>query len=183
MKANLFDIENSIETLMNKQGIDLELAIEHLRKDTLYNQAAVLKEKLFSEGRCPICTLQIPCKHYLLPNEAKKPPKNYSTKLLQVAIPSSPKSTQISTTPDASHMKIRYRGRKKTESPKNYFQSDELEKLKLMEKLEKYKEEKLQREIEHIEEIKRIEEIEKIKTKEIQKKQELYYLKQKEKLK
>ena len=137
-----------------------------------------------NDGRCPVCTLRIPCKHYKSHEDVKvhKDIINISSPVIQVNTPNSQKSVHISITPDISSFKVRYRG-KRTESPKPHRKSDEFEKLKLMEKLEKYKEEKLQREIQHIEEIKRIEEMEKERAKELEKKREAYYEKQKEKLK
>lgn len=184
MENNSFELEKTIESLMYKRGPELEIAIENLRKDSLFNQAAVLRQKLVNDGRCPVCTLKIPCKHYASHEDVKvhKDIINISSPAIQVNTPNSQKSVHISITPDISSFKVRYRG-KRTESPKPKRKSDEFEKLKLMEKLEKYKEEKLQREIQHIEEIKRIEEMEKERAKEMEKKREAYYKKQKEKLK
>lgn len=182
MEYTPIELEKVVESLMDKRGIELKSAIENLRNENLQKQAMILKKKLPLEGRCPICTLKIPCKHY-------QKMQNFDTgnnlfENTRIATPDSVKSSYLSITPGRSYMKIRYKGRKEqSESPKPVPESDELEKLQLMERLERYKAEKLQREIQLIEEIKRIEENEKEKLKELEKKREIYHFKQKAKLK
>ena len=183
MEKPSFDLEKALESLLPKRGAELEQAIESLRKEGLYKQSLILQEKLPREGRCPVCTLKIPCKHFQLPEEIRERKIKTPSEKLQIETPVSHKSFNLSITPEHSHMKIRYRGKTKHDRHLDTRKSDELEKLKLMEKLEKYKEEKLQRELQTIEEIKRIQEKEKESVKEIERKREVYYAKQKDKIK
>jgi hypothetical protein len=176
-----FELEKNIENLMNKTGTELEQAIENLRKQNLFNKASALKSRIIEEGRCPKCTLKTPCEHYSSPSDFRLNMTNMSELVLHTSTPKSEISNQFSITPTSSKAKVRYRGRK-ANSPNLIRNSNELEKLKLMEKLEKYKEDKLQKQIQYIEELKRFQEIEQEKTKQIEKKKEIYTLKQKEKI-
>ena len=168
MENNSFELEKTIESLMYKRGQELELAIENIRKENLSRHVLLLKEKISKEGRCPICTLRTPCKHFRNSGDIRYSSESSFTPKISVT-PTSQKSTIFCMNPDMGHRKVRFRG-KKTVSPKSSDKSDEFEKLKLMEKLENYKEEKLEKEIRNIEEIKKIQEIEYQKTKESEKK-------------
>ena len=183
MEQPYFELEKAIESLISKHGVELEQAIESLRKEGLYKKSLILKNNLPTEGRCPVCTLKIPCKHFQFPEEAKERKIKTPSDILQIETPLPHKSFNLSITPEHSHMKIRYRGQTKYDTHVDSGQTDEMEKLKLMEKLEKYKEEKLQRELQTIEEIKRLQDREKERIREIERKREAYYAKQKDKIK
>lgn len=177
-----YSIDQNLSNLMYKHGKDLDEAIEKLRKDLLRCQADTLLEKISNEGRCPKCTLRPPCKHYSSASEIPSQSKTRRTSpIFQPSTPSSVKSQNNSTNSIAQTFKVRYRGRSK-ESPKSTSPIDEFQKLKIMEKLEKYKEEKLQQEIQHIEDLKKTEEIVSEQEKVEEKKRELYYCRQKNKL-
>jgi hypothetical protein len=182
MENSSIAIDQNINSLMYKHGKDLDEAIQNLRKDLLRAQAESLVDKLLNEGRCPKCTLKLPCKHFQTPSSL---PSDIRTGQISPAqessTPSSLKSRNHSTNSITKTFKIRYRGRSK-ESPKPTCKVDEFQKLKIMEKLEKYKEEKLLKEIQLLEDLKKNEEIIIEKQKQEQKKREDYYFKQKNKL-
>lgn len=183
MENNYSEFDQVIEKLMLKKGEELDSAIEKLRKENLYSQASALKSRLAGCGRCQICTLKYPCKHYKSSNEVVDPIISPDSSVIFAKTPESKSFVQVTLTPNIKKFKIRYRG-KKTESPKMLVKkSDEFEKLKLMEKLEKYKEEKLQKELQHIESIKKAEEFEKTRIKELEKRKEVYFERQKMKIK
>ena len=50
--------------LMSRRGTDIQATLDALRKHDLQVAAESLKRKITNQGRCPVCTLKVPCKHY-----------------------------------------------------------------------------------------------------------------------
>ncbi|CAG9326718.1 unnamed protein product [Blepharisma stoltei] len=183
----------NIDILMQKKGSELNKALEEIRKQNLYNAACKLKSMLPSKGRCPICTLKLPCKHYSSTIEIKPASRgrSHSPMTSFTCLSETPKSsnvTQIHFSPEPREFYIRYRkingnSAEVTRRPKEKGIDREYQKLKVLEKIEKYREEKLKKEIEIIEELKRVEEQEIVRQKRIEEKQKQYYERQKQRLK
>lgn len=62
-----------------RNGTNLQQILDLLRKKDLDIAADGIKNKILSEGRCPVCTLKPPCKHYdssdTIPKIESKPPR------------------------------------------------------------------------------------------------------------
>lgn len=55
---------------LNRMSADeIAEALEHQRLKEFEKAANSLKQNLSKSGRCPICTLPVPCKHFKSPNE------------------------------------------------------------------------------------------------------------------
>jgi hypothetical protein len=50
--------------IVQKRGGNITEALESVRKHDLKHAAAELAARMASQGRCPTCTLKVPCKHY-----------------------------------------------------------------------------------------------------------------------
>jgi hypothetical protein len=57
-------LAQEVYEMMGKKGTDIQATLDALRKRDLQVAAENLKRKIRGEGRCPVCTLKIPCKHY-----------------------------------------------------------------------------------------------------------------------
>lgn len=177
-----------IVAVAQKKGGDIQSTLEAVRKQDLKHAAANLSARLPGQGRCPICTLKVPCKHYNDPNdlphievEAAQPsPVNlrqiiptHSPKrdLSQPPIPKPPTEPINRSFDGQRSLSVRYRSKDNTfkldggllvEQRKAEQQRKRLkdaeQKLKTLEMLEEYREEKLRKEIEKIEEERRLEE-------------------------
>lgn len=181
MEIPEINYDHTLNSLIYIHGPQLDKEIEKFRKEVLVMQARHLKEKIAEQGRCSICTLKLPCKHFKQPLELQTESKSFKTApQIDISTPSSIKSNK-SFNILKEPQKIRYRGRSKV-SPEAASKPDEFEKLRVLEKLEKYKEEKLLKEIQHIENSKKTEEIQAEQEKTQEKKRETYFSKQKTKL-
>ena len=63
---SLFEDRVLLEQVIGYDTEDLTKMIINQRKNNLRNYAENSKNFLINKGRCPICTLIIPCKHYQL---------------------------------------------------------------------------------------------------------------------
>jgi hypothetical protein len=77
-------VKNSIPSAKDvedymRNGTNLQQILDLLRKKDLDTAADGIKNKILSEGRCPVCTLKPPCKHYessdTIPKTESKPPR------------------------------------------------------------------------------------------------------------
>jgi len=167
--------KQEVEFLMGKRGEELHSAIEFLRKRDLQNAGEHLQSLLPSQGRCPICTLKVPCKHYRTLEKVTR----ISTRVNSVSpVLNSQYADSIfgskSVTPEMKDFQVRYKQRNGLEvlksaqnshsvsfSSKTY--NKEHQKIKQLQKLEKYHEEKLKKEIDKIEKMLKDEQQEKLK--------------------
>jgi hypothetical protein len=78
-----------IVAIVQKTGGSLQATLEAVRKQDLKHAAADLATRLTTQGRCPTCTLKVPCKHYQSQSDLPKvdvpaalpSPVNISTQL------------------------------------------------------------------------------------------------------
>jgi DNA repair exonuclease SbcCD ATPase subunit len=153
-------MEDDLEKALEQKGRELQAALEELRTKEFSYKVNELKSGLPQQGRCVVCTLRIPCKHFSSVNEmpSLSPPtkENFSvyayTKNLDISdiMPKLPKS-------EPKDFTIRFKGKETRFASSNQQRTSSLpnaEKLKLIEKIETYREEKIRKEIEMIQEMK-----------------------------
>ena len=156
-------MEEDLEIALGEKGRELQQALEELRVKEFSYKVNELKSSLPQLGRCIICTLHLPCKHFQTVSEMPQIPsptkENFSvqayTKNLDISdiMPKLPKNEPKSFT-------IRFRGRENKFSIPTQQRAVSLpnaQKLKLIEKIETYREEKIRKEIEKIQEMKEAE--------------------------
>ncbi|OMJ92292.1 hypothetical protein SteCoe_4951 [Stentor coeruleus] len=156
-------MEEDLERALGEKGRELQVALEELRVKEFGYKVNELKSTLPSLGRCVICTLRLPCKHFSNVSEmpaAELPVKeNFSVKAYTKNLDVSdimPRLPNI----EKKEFSIRYRGRDNKYSIPTQQRAVSLpnaQKLKLIEKIETYREEKIRKEIEKIQEMKEIE--------------------------
>lgn len=107
---------------------DLTQAMDLIRKRELQAAEKHIRQQMITQGRCPVCTLALPCKHYTAP-----------TQLPQLR-------------PTHSHFKVRYRSVNgsilTSTSPVTHTQR---RRLKLLEKLDLYRQTKIEKTIQRLE--------------------------------
>ena len=136
-----------------------------------------MKSKIANEGRCPVCTLKVPCKHY---SNLEDIPRTV-TPIRNMSLPPCPKKTNyeiVAKEPDMrnssfeSAKKLSFRTRMKNSyneesAALSEFKEEERKRQELkktenklikLSKIEAYREEKIRREIEKLEEEKQKEE-------------------------
>lgn len=156
-------MEEDLERALGEKGRELQQALEELRVKEFSYKVNELKSNLPQLGRCVICTLRLPCKHFQSTGEMPQVPsptkENFSvqayTKNLDISdiMPKLPKN-------EPKNFTIRFRGRENKFSVPTQQRAVSLpnaQKLKLIEKIETYREEKIRKEIEKIQEMKEAE--------------------------
>lgn len=160
--------ENSRESGVDVGDRGVRATMDILRNREMDEAVETLKNQMTAGGRCPVCTLKIPCKHY---ETIESIPK--STQNRNCSLPPCPKRSLISTVKDLNirdisidhPRKLSFRTRsnnsyKEESAAVNEFRQDQLRKTKLKEtearliklsKIEAYREEKLRKEIEKLE--------------------------------
>lgn len=164
------------EVSVISQNPDLQIALEEERTQEFYFKVKELKNRLPKQGRCLICTLKIPCKHYSSPSEQPIPPSPTEESaqlksLLNGLNPSNSEAPQVELSKDRS-FSVRYRGVNTNYSKVNHDRNSSLpntDKLKLLEQIEAYREVKIQKQIEKMKKLRQDEEV---KEKELSKKDE-----------
>lgn len=134
---------------------DLQLALEEERTQEFYFKVKELTTRLPKQGRCSICTLKIPCKHYSSPSDQPIPPDPQSPTPQLNSLLNGLQST-FSPVPSVELSKdrsfsVRYRGVNTNFSQVNQernFSLPNSEKLKTLEQIEVYREAKIQSQIE-----------------------------------
>ena len=147
------------------QGMELggELAqtLRLLRSQELQVAEREVKRRMLGMGRCPICTLAVPCNHYKTPSDLPPPTTNPQVPVQPLLHPLSPPKPLET---------VRFRGptgiqyTKKRSKSENEGRKAENRRMKMMERLDRYREERLRREIAKIEEMKQREETERQET-------------------
>ena len=143
-----------LDSLCSKHGEELDSAVRQLKLNEIKLSALKIKQKCLPAGRCPVCTLPIPCVHFpLLPSEAKANPAS------SPSVAPSPKSDSkssfskslrfLNTQQSHKYDLIIHQPHKPQLSPtKKHL---ELKRLQVLTSIGKYKQEKLQTKIEAIE--------------------------------
>ena len=151
-------------------GKDMEETLRLIRSQELQVAEVATKRRMVEMGRCPVCTLVIPCKHYQTRSEL--PVTTVNSPVAGANITSEEgnerlvHSLQLGTGRGTELPTIRFRGpagvnyRKKRSQSQNEGRKTELRRIKLLEQLDRYREERLRKEIEKIEEMKQREEAE-----------------------
>lgn len=152
--------EASLLQLVMLGDADISEAMETLRKMELSTAAEELSKSLPGQGRCPVCTLRLPCGHFREAGEAMRSaaPSQMSSIDSRLRTPRNDRSSSTQRhQQDSKERTFRYRDKsgayvqtKSTPESQPLPQS----KLALMEKLEAYREEKLRKELQHLEELK-----------------------------
>jgi len=149
-------------------GRDLAETLRLIRSQELQAAELATKRRMVEIGRCPVCTLGLPCRHYQTRSElpvsnAVDESGGGSDRLVHTIEPcSTGKGTELGT--------VRFRGIggvavvKKRSHSQNEGRKAELHRVKLLARLDRYREERLRKEIAKIEEMKRKEEAEYRKT-------------------
>lgn len=152
--------EASLLQLVMLGDADISEAMETLRRMELSTAAEELSKSLPAQGRCPVCTLRIPCEHFREAGEAMRSaaPSQMSSLDSRLRTPRHGRSSSTQRPPrDSKEKAFRYRDKsgayvqtKSTPESQPLPQS----KLALMEKLEAYREEKLRKELQRLEALK-----------------------------
>lgn len=168
------DLNNSLQQLLATQGQDLTQALLYLRNRDLKQAEDVTRRKMRRMGRCPVCTLQLPCKHYqhrdslpreqerivdipkepIILNIAQSGQSDLPTPTFTTRFTPSPRKTDLTPVRFRSPEGVSYRRQPKDRS-KSELKRTEERRLRLLEKLDRYREQRLRREIERLEELKR----------------------------
>lgn len=140
-------------------GMDLEETLRVLRSQELHAAEVATKRRMVEIGRCPICTLAVPCRHYQTRSELPTSNAAYERREGSDGFVHTLESPGRGG--DLGTVRIRGSGGvvvKKRSHSQNESRKAELRRVKLMERLDRYREERLRKEIAKIEEMKRKEE-------------------------
>jgi Kinesin motor domain len=152
-------------------GSNIQSTLEMWKKKELEQAVQSMKSKIILEGRCPICTLKVPCDHFKEIEDIPRP----VTPVRNVSLPPYPKKSimenpskdpDIRTTSFESSKKLSYRFRMKNSyneesAALNEYKEEEKRRQKLKEtenkliklsKIEAYREEKIRKEMQKLEE-------------------------------
>lgn len=158
-------------------GSNVQSTLEMWKKREMEEAVQNMRSKITSEGRCPVCTLKIPCKHYSKTEELPRP----ITPVRNVSLPPCPKrlnneniikDLDIRNVSLESTKKLSFRTRMKNSYNEESaamaeFREEEKRRKKLKEteskliklsKIEAYREEKIRKEMQKLEEEKQKEE-------------------------
>lgn len=180
--------EEKIDENYGVKEKDIQHALDELRRNEIKLKVKELKAKLPNIGRCNICTLRVPCKHYKKSSEIPRE-SNLGANSAEESqkIPFDVTQYLPNITPNAYHrgFTVRSRGRA-TEYNLDFTKTNgslpNEKRLKDLEKIESYKEEKLRKEIEKISAIKKEEELKKAQQQKIEEMKKKYLEKQKIKI-
>lgn len=117
-------MSEALENLLGEHAVSIQQEVIVARQQETAQAVDKLKSTLPALGRCPVCTLKVPCKHYSQLETISKPPTETKKR------PAKYRSFSIN---------------KRSASPVN--------KLEALERLEAYRESKLQKEIQKIEDL------------------------------
>ena len=143
--------------LLSQRQTSFDDALAILRRQDLEQAEETARLRAVAAGRCPVCTLPVPCKHYESLKDVKKPVDAQESRVdrSMEGLPSERLTSQIG----EKAFRVRYR----SANDIFYSYSDRTRslreprrrinrKLKVMEKLDLYREAKYRKEIERIEE-------------------------------
>lgn len=182
--------EASLLQLVMLGDADISEAMETIRKMELSTAAEELSRSLPAQGRCPVCTLRLPCEHFREIREVLRSaaPSQMSSIDSRLRTPRNGRSssTQRAVKEIKAETSFRYRDKSGAYvSSKPTPESHPIppqSKLALMEKLEVYREEKLRKELHHLEELKAQQKAEHEAALQREMQRKLYYERQKIKL-
>ena len=204
--------ESSFMHMVLQGDSDISTVMESLRKTELSTAAEELSKALPSLGRCPVCTLRIPCSHYTDVNDLPRPKtslrqsENSSLAHTPVKVRGNAGrqscSSQLSETsqlpachpasaPESKERTIRVRGRHGGYTVNQVDgrlrssskHSSAEGRLAVVEKLEAYREERLRRELKQLEDRKEKERTELLLAQQKEVRRQRYLQQQKQKLK
>ena len=168
------ELNFTLQQLLESQGHDMTQALLYLRNRDLQQAEEVTKRKMLRLGRCPVCTLQLPCQHYQRRESLPKEMSVFTPRepvILNISHSGQTPTFTTRFTPSpikTDSTPVRYRspeGVTFVQKPKIRGKSEvkrtEERRLRLLEKLDRYRELRLRKEIEKLEEIKRREDEEK----------------------
>jgi len=151
-------------------GTNIQSTLEMWKKKEMEEAVVSMKVKITQEGRCPVCTLKVPCKHYSSSEEVPR----VVTPIRNVSLPPFPKKSNIENLVKDSEQrnisfesskKLSYRTRvnnayneesaaiselREEQHKRNRLRETESKLIKLT-KIEAYREEKLKKELEKLE--------------------------------
>lgn len=156
-------MEEDLEKALGEKGRELQVALEELRVKEFGYKVNELKSTLPSLGRCVICTLRLPCKHFSniseMPATVPLVKENFSVQAYTKNLDVSDIMPKLPST-EKKEFTVRYRGKDNKYSMPTQQRAVSLpnaQKLRLIEKIETYREEKIRKEIEKIQEMKEAE--------------------------
>ena len=146
-------MDNKLQSLILEKGKDLQALVEEEKTKEFHYRVGELKLKLPRIGRCTICTLKLPCKHFASLEDMPKLEEEISE---TAAIYSAVQGLTLESIPEKEILQkdrsftVRYRGKDTNYSQANHARQSSLpssQKLKILERVEAYREEKIQKEI------------------------------------
>lgn len=180
-------MEESFDESLGAKGKKVKEALDELRKNEIKLKVKELIARLPKIGRCNICTLLVPCKHYKTANEIPKPnfEPSYTGTPPKRPFDVSQYLPNLTPNTQARGFSVRYRGRTSEYSldfTRTNMSVPNEKKLRNLEKIESYREEKLRKEMEKIAAVKKEEELKKAELQKIEEMKKKYLEKQKKKI-
>lgn len=179
-------MDENIDDILGSKGREIQQAFDELHRSEIKSKVYELKLKMPHLGRCPICTLPVPCKHF---NSKSKIPKDHNEEPLLTHTIESFDFTdylpKIIPEPNKRCFKVRYKGQSTTYNFDYNLRHTSLpneKRLKHLESIESYREDKLKREKEKIIVLKEEEECKKKNAEHAEMTRQKYLKKQKEKV-
>lgn len=148
-------MEIKLESALSENFKDLNEIVNAERKVEYFYRIEELKSKLPDAGRCMVCTLKLPCKHYKNIEEMPETPQFLSeTPAISAAVQAlKPEKKILRKIQKDQSFTVRYRGKETNYLNTGHTRQSSLpssQKLKVLEKVEAYREEKIKKEIEKI---------------------------------
>ncbi|OMJ87754.1 hypothetical protein SteCoe_10501 [Stentor coeruleus] len=147
-------MDENIDDILGSKGREIQQAFNELHHNEIKSKVYELKLKMPHLGRCPICTLPVPCKHF---NSKSKIPKDHNEEpLLTHTIESfdyTDNLPKIIPEPNKRYFKVRYKGQNTVYNFDYNLRHTSLpneKRLKHLESIENYRENKIKKEKEKI---------------------------------
>ena len=158
-------MEEDIDEFIGVKGKEIHEALEELRKNEIKFKVGELRARLPNLGRCIICTLRLPCKHFAslhqMPRPADPeltPPYTSSTFTVTDYLP------KLAPEAHKRGFSVKYQGQSTVynfDFNRRHTSLPNEKRLKKLEIIESYREEKLKKEIEKISKLKEEEKLKK----------------------
>jgi hypothetical protein len=179
-------MDSNLEEILGVKGKEIQMALEELKKNEIKNKVIELKAKLPNLGRCTVCTLRVPCKHFSTISEVPR------VKEAEISFNSTAQGfdvtkylPKITPKPYERGFTVRYAGRNSIynlDFNRRHTSLPNEKRLKQLETIESYREQKLKKEIQKIHAFKEQEAIKKQQLQAAEETRKKYLIKQKEKL-
>ncbi|OMJ69310.1 hypothetical protein SteCoe_32990 [Stentor coeruleus] len=179
-------MNESIDDILGLKGREIQQAFDELHRNEIKSKVYELKLKMPHLGRCPICTLPVPCKHFSSKSKISK--DHVEEPLLTHTIECfdfTDYLPKIIPEPNKRCFKVRYKGQNSIYNFDYNLRNTSLpneKRLKRLENIESYREYKLKREKEKINFLKEEEECKKKHAEHADIARQKYLKKQKEKV-